>query len=217
VQCWKIAVCQSNLFRKRCSELLQFLVCGGCKLSNTWIQFLYLSWSHRYVKISLQQNAKKIKLNNMDTSISLCIPLSGNYDRPAYNVQQIKLTDVSFWVHVKIASRITSYRKVGLFLQVIKRSLQGASSLSIFHAATNQNNAQRSFCQLGTPHSAAAPFLWLRLEHGTTIRQRSEPHRCYWCSTNNERHSFRSPHFTDLIMTSFSELNWLCNAPLQHC
>ena len=115
MQCWKIAVCQSNLFRKRCSELLQFLVCGGCKLSNTWIQFLYLSWSHRYVKISLQQNAKKIKLNNMDTSISLCIPLSGNYDRPAYNVQQIKLTDVSFWVHVKIASRITSYRKVGLF------------------------------------------------------------------------------------------------------
>jgi len=58
---------------------------------------------------------KKIKLNNMDTSISLCIPLSGNYDRPAYNVQQIKLTDVSFWVHVKIASHITSYRKVGLF------------------------------------------------------------------------------------------------------
>ena len=32
----------------------------------------------------------------MDTSIWLCIPLSGNYDRPAYNVQQIKLTDVSF-------------------------------------------------------------------------------------------------------------------------
>ena len=115
MQCWKLAVCQSNLFRKRGSELLQFLVCGGCKLSNTWIQFLYLSWSHRYVKISLQQNAKKIKLNNMDISISVCIPLSGNYDRPAYNVQQIKLTDVSFWVHVKIASRITSYRKVGLF------------------------------------------------------------------------------------------------------